>query len=80
MVQTTGMSSSGILICQSVVPAEAVALTDPEAVLGKRPISLPAYALSTLCRQQPPPFVQHWLAPVQCNGVQCSVEQCSEDQ
>ena len=50
MVHTTGMSSSGILICQSVVPAEAVAFTDPEAVLGKRPISLPAYALSTLCR------------------------------
>ena len=52
MVHTTGMSSSGILICQSVVPAEAVAFTDPEAVLGKRPISLPAYALSTLCRHE----------------------------
>lgn len=52
MVHTTGMSSSGILICQSTVPAEAVALTEPEAVLGRRAMSLPAYALTTLCRRQ----------------------------
>jgi len=41
MVHTTGMSSSAILICHSLVPAEAVALTEPEAVLGSRAISLP---------------------------------------
>lgn len=41
MVHTTGMSSSPILICHSLVPAEAVAFTEPEAVLGSRAISLP---------------------------------------
>lgn len=31
-----------------MVPAEAVALTEPEAVLGSRPISLLAYTLSSI--------------------------------
>ena len=52
MVQTMGMSSSGILICHSVVPAAAVAVTEPDAVLGSLPVSLLAYARSTLCKTE----------------------------